>query len=434
MEWLRKCHINIVQYYDWSFRHDHLVGESEKYEDMMGKHIDSSTVKHKIEKAHAYGMRSIAYGAVYAASREFADSHPDWAFYYPNGEMIRFIDVFCLMNIEKTSPWRKHIINQYLDAVKKVGFDGIHMDTYGFPKTALSKCNEGKTIRLDEEFGSLIDDTRKAFRENGYDPCLIFNNVGNWPVYSTADRNQNAVYVEVWHPYETYFHIMEIIREAKIYSSNEKPVIIAAYLKPFRENSTEEGMNAARLLMAFIVSSGAYHLLTGENATVLTQGYYSDYTRLSCDEAAILRNYYDFMIRFFDLFYDRDLKNVSLTHFGGDNHEFMCLSHPLSVSGEAGKINAVISSTKGRKVISLINLCREENCLWNEPKIAPKEESNITLKVMTDGKVKGVFYASPDENPIAKTLEYTYSEEKDGCFVTFTVPSLMFWDIVWIED
>lgn len=434
LEWLRKCHVNIVQYYDWSYRHDHLVGETEKYEDMMGKHIDASTVKYKIEKGHSYGMSSIAYGAVYAASRAFADKHPEWAFYYPNGEMIRFIDVFCLMNIEKDSPWRNHIIKQYLEAVEKLGFDGIHMDTYGFPKTAISGYGEKKTVWLDEEFGSLIDDTRDAFEIAGHSPCLIFNNVGNWPVYATADRKQNAVYVEVWHPYETYFHIMEIIRNAKIYSHNEKPIIIAAYLKPFRENSTAEGMNAARLLMAFIVSNGAYHLLTGENATVLTQGYYSDYTKLSLGEASDIRKYYDFMIRYFDLFYDRALYNASLTHFGGDNHEYMCLSHKISVSGEAGMINAVISAKRGRKVISLINLCGEENCLWNEPKSAPREESNITLKVMTDGVVKGVFYASPDEGPEAKSLDYVYSEEKDGCFVTFTIPALFFWNTVWIED
>ena len=45
-----------------------------------------------------------------------------------------------------------------------LGFDGIHMDAYGFPKTAVSRLNgEEKIERLDEDFPSLIWARKTAF-------------------------------------------------------------------------------------------------------------------------------------------------------------------------------------------------------------------------------------------------------------------------------
>jgi dextranase len=71
---LRKYHINYVQYYDWSYRHDELVGPTERYSDMMGKPVDLNVVKEKIAACKRMGMKSLGYGAVYAASRNFSKS------------------------------------------------------------------------------------------------------------------------------------------------------------------------------------------------------------------------------------------------------------------------------------------------------------------------------------------------------------------------
>ena len=136
VEWLNKCHINMVQYYDWSYRHDHLVTDQEFYTDMMGKPISRKTVKDKIKKCAEHGMHSIAYGAIYAASKPFFEKHTNWALYNSCQKPFVFIDVFYIMNIAKNSPWRHHLIAEYRKAITKMGFAGIHMDTYGFPKTA----------------------------------------------------------------------------------------------------------------------------------------------------------------------------------------------------------------------------------------------------------------------------------------------------------
>lgn len=435
VEWLNKCHINMVQYYDWSYRHDQLVVDQEFYTDMMGKPICRKTVKGKIEECAAHGMHSIAYGAIYAASKPFFEKHTNWALFNSCQKPFVFIDVFYIMNIAKASPWRDHLINEYRKAITEMGFAGIHMDTYGFPKTAYSHLDEKtELIRLDEEIPSLIGQTREALKDANQDPYLILNNVGNWPVFSTAATEQDAVYIEVWTPYERYSQIAQLIYEASIFSNNQKPIILAAYLEPFRKDSKERAMNAARILTAAVVSNGAYHLLLGENKGVLTQGYYSDYTRLSDTEAATLRRYNDFLIRYLDLFYDKDLRNVSMTHMGWDNYEYQCPSHPISTYGEANKLWLTIREKESRKCLCFVNLCGCGDDYWNKGKETPSPQENVRIVVQVDSPVKGIYAASPDEECMqAQAVPYTDLKNEKGAFIEFSIPKIDRWHVVWID-
>jgi hypothetical protein len=127
---MAKHHVNTVQFYDWSYRHDTLVADFDDYTDMMGKPNSFEVIRRKIVACHQRGMCAVGYGAVYAASEPLPRGI-DWRLYARAGEPIRFIDVFAIMNLE--SGWREHIVSQYCAAVQ-AGFDGIHLDTYGFPK------------------------------------------------------------------------------------------------------------------------------------------------------------------------------------------------------------------------------------------------------------------------------------------------------------
>lgn len=434
MDWLRKCHINMVQFYDWSYRHDSLVSDSENYRDMMGKAISRSTVLGKVRRAKELGMHPIAYGAVYAASREFFEQHQDWAFYNSAQQPFVFIDVFYIMNIQAGSPWRDHIIGEYRKALEKMGFSGIHMDTYGFPKTAFSHRKEGpEWVRLDWELPTLIEETREKLSRGGADPYLIFNNVGNWPTYSTAAAPQDAVYIEVWEPYDRYCHIARLIDDAKA-AGGGKQVILAAYLTPFRTEERHRAMNAARLLTAAIVSQGATHLLLGENRAVLTQGYYSDYTRLEEEEAGLLRRYYDFLVRYLELFYDDGLQTVSMTHTGWDNYEYRCLNVPASAWGEAGKLWMIARERKERKLLSFVNLCGCDDDHWDRGKPEPKVQQGVRVKVQVDFPVKGIYTASPDGPSLAaQEVPYSVENSEKGCFVEFELSGVELWRIVWIE-
>lgn len=432
IDWFCKCHLNLAQYYDWSFRHHQLVAPEDCYRDMMGKEISKDVVRRKIRQAGERGIRSIAYGAVYAAGRDFFEAHRDWAFYNSDGHPFVFIGVFYLMNLRRGSPWREYLLEQYRSAIEEMGFHGIHMDTYGFPKTAYSHLAPvPELVRLDEEFPSLIRETRDALGENA---CLIFNNVGSWPTYATAAAPQDVVYLEVWPPYTHYAHIAQLIREAKAYSGGGKPVILAAYLAPFREGPRTRAIAAAQLLTAAIVSHGGYHLLLGEREAALTQGYYSDYAQLTTGEAAVLRRYYDFLVRYLELFYDSELRDVSTTHTGWDNYEYQCLSHPTSPWGEAGSLWLVIREKERRKCLFLINLigCADDD--WNSGKDIPTPQRDVQLRVQVDLPIRGIYAASPDRACLgAIQVPFEYAHNERGLFAEFTVPEVAVWTAVWLD-
>lgn len=430
---LRKFHINMVQYYDWSFRHDNLVSKDEIYQDMMGREVDLRTVKMKISTCRRLGMRSLGYGAVYAASKDYFKEHNECALYTSAGDPLVFIDTFYIMNVAEDCGWRKHIIDEYAKAVSEVGFDGIHMDTYGFPKTAYS-YNQQRLIKLDEEYPSLIEAAKARLNELTPDNHLIFNNVGNWPVATVAKAPQDAIYIEVWEPYITYRHIKQVIRDARRECEDKKPVVLAAYLEPFRTDTEDRAATAAYLLTAAITVNGAYHLLLGEENAVLTQGYYVDHSTMSALTSSKMRRYYDFIVQYMELFYDATLIDVSMTHIGWDNTEYRCFHENWSMDGEAGKVWLTIRENEDRKLISLINLCNTDDNEWNRGKSKPMDQQKIKFQVQIDKPVKRIYYASPDcfhGQPQEINYNNIYTDRGDA--IIFEVPSLELWSNVWID-
>lgn len=432
ISWLRKFHINMVQYYDWSYRHDNLVSKDTIYQDMMGKQVDLNTVKMKIDACRKFGMKSLGYGAVYAASESYYKQNKENALYTSAGEPLVFINTFYIMNVAKDSGWRGHIVEEYAKAVAEVGFDGIHMDTYGFPKTAFS-CHR-QLIRLDQEYPSLIEDAKARLDEITPDNHLIFNNVGNWPVGTVAKTPQDAVYIEVWEPYVNYSHIKQIITQARRECEDKKPVILAAYLEPFRKDTEERAAYAALLLTAAITVNGGTHLLLGEENAVLTQGYYVDHSFMTASTSETMRNYYDFIVQYMELFFDTTLTDVSMTHIGWDNTEYRCLNDNCSVDAEPGKVWLTVRENEDRKFISLINLCGNDNSLWNRGKNKPVMQESIRLQVQVDKPVKNIYYATPDErNGSAQLLSFEMITSDRGYAVAFEVPKLTVWSIVWMD-
>lgn len=434
VKWMNKLHLNLVQFYDWMYRHDDLVSEEAAYVDLMGREVSRNVVEEKIRLCHDYGMRAVAYGAVYAASKAFAEAHPDWRLYTSAGDPYDFIGIFSIMNIAEDSPWHRHIVHEYRRAVELLDFDGIHMDTYGFPKTGWSDVNgEHRLERLETQLPVLIESTRDELTKVKDDVALILNNVGNWPVDTVARSSQDAIYVEVWKPYERYHHLAEIIRTAKLLSGG-KPVILAAYLKPFRELGPlgEEGAeHAFRLMNAVVTANRAYHLLHGEAAGVLTQGYYVDHSRLRPGFMSVVRDYADFGVRYGHVIYDQKLRDVSMTHADGDNLEYQFTGFPYSTYGESGKVWTIMMESERRKVIHFVNLSSAGDDYWNEAKAAPQPVGGRCVTVAFDGELESILLASPDtEHGRPTELECRVEFTSRGKAAVLELPELHYWDMV----
>jgi len=434
-----KLHINVVQFYDWMYKHEDLIPKEPYYFDLLERELSQKAISSKIKGCRNAGMKTLAYGAIYAASKTFYEEHKEWALYTNDGRPQNLGNWFYIMNIAQACPWRGHIIGEFKKALDVMGFDGIHMDTYGFPKIAYSNLNNVRKIEhLNEQFEGLIEDTKEALATNSDEPCITFNSVSNWAIEEIGKSVQDAVYIEVWDPQETYYHLYQLVSRAKEIS--HKQVILAAYFKPYgdKDSSTSQQChNGFLLTSATIFASGGFHFALGEDDGVLYDPYYVTYQKLDPHSVIELQNYYDFIVRYGNLLFNLDSRDNSMTHTDGGNSEydFQCDGITFSAYPRAGSVWTLLKEQKGYKTIQLINYAGIESDIWNEGKESqPTIIENIKIQALIDEEVLGIYMASPDDN-LGHTTKFDYETEMTdrGMTVIFNVNKLSVWNLIYIE-
>lgn len=430
---MNRYHLNVIQFYDWMYRHHQFFPPQSDFQDVMGKTSSMDTVKGKIELLHSHGMKAFAYGAVYGAEEEYDGAEPACALYDNQKRVMKFIDRIIFMDIHRQTQWHRDIITQYRKAAA-FGFDGIHMDQYGSPKKAYAKINDKFVLRdLRDDFPALIDDVKEALGENG----VIFNAVNNWPVDTAAKSREDCVYIEVWPPNETYADLNRLISDAKKYAP-EKQVILAAYLQPFAGCDNPETLSCTALLtMATIFSSGGFHLLLGEENGVLTQAYYSDYCHVrNVDFLLQLQNYYDFITAYEELLFGLNLVDDTRAYTGGINEEYRFSGAEFSVMPTSGCVWTQVKHTDAYKILQLVNFCGVEAMTWNSAhRELPDVQHGIRINALIVEEVEAVYLASPDINDgSSQKLDFSAATRQDGQkAIDFVVPELRVWDMVYIK-
>ena len=430
VDWLRRLHFNAVQFYDWMYRHDMLLPPQERYLDPMGRETDLAAIRAKIAACKAAGIRPIAYGAVYAAAKELFAAHPEWAMYTMDGQAMTFAGWLYYMNVASSCGWAKHIVEEFRSAVR-FGFSGIHMDTYGFPKRIWDA--EHRPVELADEFPHLIDAAAQAVREEAADGGVIFNAVNNWPTETVAAAAQDAVYIEVWPPHDTYFDLYRLIREARLLS--HRNVILAAYLKAFQGEDMDAAERSFRLAWAVISASGGTQLVLGENRSLLRDSYYVNYAHLRESFLPIVQRNCDFLVRYKDLLYNDPGMDIGKTASGGINEDVRFFSDActFSTDGQADTVWTLLRESRDRLTLHLINLTGN-NAMWNEGKREPVLAAGISAAIRLDRPVRGIYCASPDSECLAaQKLPYTAEQTENGCIYTVKLPDVRCWTAVWVQ-
>lgn len=438
VESMNKFHLNVIQFYDWMYRHDELVPQQDEFMDPMGREMSYQVVREKLEAVHNKGMAALAYGAVYASLKDFLQARPDWGLYNRRGEPFHLIDLFYIMDITPNSPWTDHIIEQFRQAVQ-AGFDGIHMDQYGFPKKAIRRI-EGleETVDLAECYPPLIDRTSAAVKEIQAEAGVIFNNVGNYPIRKTASTDQEALYIEVWPPVVRLRELKSLIDNARSLNP-EKPIILSAYLPSFYPKAghdKEWAENGALLTMAAIFASGGYHLLLGEDKGMLTMPYYPDYAVMRPEFEAEVRRYYDFIVRFGTLIHDLRLEDVSYTYTAGVNTEITFeAAVPYAPNGDVGSVWTLIKRLPGYQILQLINLVGLEDDYWEHGKHRrPEPQHGVVCHFLIEQPIETIYAASPDDpNQEVCFLDYEIVPHEQGLAARFVLPALEIWSMVIVK-
>ena len=440
-----RSHLNVIQFYDWMYSHHTLVPPAAEFVDPLGRHLSRDLGRRKVDLAHERGMAAIAYGALYGAELDFSEQHPDWLLYDGKHTALELADIFYLQDIRPVSGWRRWIIDQYRLAVTEMGFDGIHIDQYGYPKRSLSKATgEWEEVDLGAEFAGFVEQACTEVLDIAPDGGSIFNLVNAWPLGEmksvTADA---ATYIEVWEPHSTYRDLYDLISRARALRP-DKHVILAAYLRSFHpvDGRSNGAMNAFRLAWAAIASSGGFHLIIGEGTGLLTEAYYPNYGHLSGAEAVVLRSYADFVVRHTAALHSAGA-DIAWTSVGPTN-DVVLLDHPdLPIDHRMGYSAGAVLGTvwvTGRDfgpvtVLNLVNLVGVKSDVWNSDQPdAPASFEGIEVRAVVTGGVAGVWWDTPDDEiGTPRTIDFEVVDDEKNRFLVFRLPSLDYWSLVWWE-
>lgn len=421
---LRRLHLTGVQFYDWAYRHADLLGGGEQYADALDQTVSLQTVRSMIAGCHQIGADALGYAAVYAVGPK---EWPGWehdALLTASGTPYALGDFLFLVD-PGAEDWLSHFTTDLQAATESVGFDGYHLDQYGYPKRAHTP--DGRLIDISASFSTMIAGVRNALPEGR----LVFNNVNDFPTWTSAGTAQDAVYIEVWPPIVELQHLAQTATRAR-YESGGKPVVIAAYQHIYDSAAVEQADLATRFTMATLFSHGASHLLCGEADRILVDPYYVRNHVIESSTADVLHRYYDFCVAHTELLFDPEIDEVTASFAGvyNDDLEISYAATEVDHLARPGIVWRRITQVGGRYLVHLINLTGQDDTRWDAPRNAPSDPGPGVLRLRRMGTaLPRVRYADPDGAGRLIDIELTV----DGDYLSAELPAPYVWQLLLIE-
>ncbi|CAM4024672.1 glycoside hydrolase family 66 protein [Mesobacillus zeae] len=430
---LNRFHINGLQFYDWHYKHHQPIKFENNepavfWEDIANRPVSLQTIKRYIDFAHERNMKTMAYNLLYGAFagaekdgvktewRLFKDQQRNATDYHPLPDEWKS-DVFL---VDPSNPeWQNFIIEQQKKVYKDLPFDGWHIDQLG-DRGNVYDCN-GIPVALDESFQGFISNAKKEMPNKR----LVMNAVSQYGQKQLGQTPVDFLYTEVWEQDNYYGDLKRIIDENNWYSQGKYNTVLAAYMN--YDYSNQPGtFNTPGILLtnSVIFASGGSHLELGEH--MLSKEYFP-HENLKMDQLlqSELLHYYDFLVAYENLLRDH-LHEVPITIHSPDWVHF-------SSQPEKGKVWTFAKQKANKKVIHFINFFDATTMGWrdtNANQVEPQDRKQLTVQLEETRPIKKVWLASPDQqNGVPKSLNFK-QENKN---VTFTLPSLKYWDMAVIE-
>ncbi|MBN9239222.1 MAG: hypothetical protein BGO97_06000 [Micrococcales bacterium 70-64] len=419
----RRLHLTDIQFYDWAYRHASLLGGGEEYRDALDQPVALATVRELVTALRAAGARSLGYAAVYAVGPAEWQDWEHRALVTAGGAPYALGDFLFIVD-PAAEDWLASFGDQLRAAVEHVGFDGFHLDQYGYPKRAARA--DGVVVDVAESFVTLL----AVLRERLPDARLVFNNVNDFPTWRTARSPQDAVYIEPWAPTLTLGGLAEVVTRARSVSEG-KPVVMAAYQHVYDSAPVRASDLATAFTMAALHSHGATQLLAGEADRILVDPYYVRNHVVEPSTADLLRRWYDFLVEHDELLLDPSIVDVTASIAGAYNDDCdVTFAVPVTEAATPGAVWRRITESRGRTVVHLINLVGQDDTLWDAPRREPGHTGGGTLRVRRLGTaVPRVRVADPDGGARLVDVEVTV----DGDYATAQLPAVGVWQVVLVE-
>jgi dextranase len=432
---LARHHINGLQYYDWLYKHHWpmagtAAAPQSNWKEIANKDVYLSTLKEYISAGHAQNMRSMFYNLAFGALNDAAADGvaEEWYAYKDASHGTKdkhdlpepfFKSDIYVLDAGNTG-WQNYIAAKNADVYATLDFDGYHVDALG-DRGNLYTFN-GQSINQAATFKPFLE----AMKNAAPSKKLVMNAVNQYGQQASISKSPvDFLYTEVWGPNERFEDLATIITNNDFYSSNTKRTVLAAYINYAKaDNPGYFNTPAVLLADAVIFAFGGSHLELGEH--MLGKEYFPNNNLQMSDElkSALLR-YYDFLVAYENLLRD-----------GGSFNQPALTSTSLPLSawpGATGRVAVQGKTVGNRQVVHLFNFSNANSLNWRDTdgtQAKPAVIENAAMQFTATGTVKKAWVASPDSNNgVAIPLTFTQT----GNAVSFTLPSLQYWDMLVFE-
>lgn len=263
-------HINLVQYYDWMWRHEKNAPDasSQTWDDMFGHTITKNSITQRINAGHSLNQKAMAYQMSYMA-REGYETYgvsKEWGLYRSNTSTnITYNpnDPSTISNINqlifplegKPSPilftfdllngnWQDFMSNQYKDAINTYGFDGIQIDQMGnfWGANANYYDYNGNSVDLANSFATFTNYIKNELTQNNSEKNIVTMNAVNGGESDSFSSNNiikeadtDFAFSELWGNSSTYHDIVNFVNWQRL-NDGGKTMVLAAYMNQYDNN------------------------------------------------------------------------------------------------------------------------------------------------------------------------------------------------------
>lgn len=438
IEWINKFHVNGLQFYDWQNKHQKPLPAEENnmprsWKDIANRDIYFKTVKDYIELAHSKNIKAANYNLIYGAYADYEKDgiKPEWGIYKDkqhSSQDMHNLPAGWASSLFVFNPankdWQNYIFNAEKDVNKVLKFDVFHMDTLGGRGQTFDYY--GKDVNLPDTYTEFINNAKKELGVG-----VVFNTVNRYGLEQVAKGDVDFLYSELWpSDFPNYYSLKDAIDKGYELTNGSKNTVIAAYM-----NYGKAGMpgkfneHSVRLTDAAIFAAGGAHIELGDTGMLAREYFPNKNLKMTDSLISAMRSYYDFLTAYENLLRDC-LKNT--------NNKIELEGIKVSSNGLQNTVWAYSKEKKGFETVQMINLLGMKRPAWRDDGAnydAPEFKKDIKLNyTVKEGKVKGVYLASPDLNGGKSiSLKYKAKNESDGVHLEISVPELQYWDMVYIE-
>ena len=438
MDFLCRCHINGIQFYDWHYKHHWPLGGKrgqllDTYTDIANREISTDVVRRYIDRQHRLGMKAMFYNLCYGMLDDYAadGAKTEWLMYKQTGHTdpdqlvmsSAWKSNILLVNPENTA-WQQYLAERNDEVYASLDFDGFHIDQVGDRGTVYDYS--GQRVNLPRGFNAFITAMKQAHPEKR----LVMNAVSSFGASQIAQTGLvDFLYNELWDQESRFEDLLTVRRANSQYSQNRLQTIFAAYMN-YNRSSARGTFNTPGVLLtdATMFAVGGAHLELGDGHMLCHEYFPNANLEMNDDLRRQLVGYYDFLVAYENLLRGEGLEETSC--------DITSANAAVSINQwppQLKKVTAYSRQSGTRQIVHLLNYRQANSLSWRDidgTMPAPVELKALPLSVKTTAAVHRVWAATPDALGGAP-VDLSFSQH-DGV-LTFTLPSLKYWTMIVIE-